>query len=406
MGCGWLSYKVAFHMWRASQRLSTSATSVRVKKPLLLKNEKELVLPRPKRINGTLYQCGWNTGRLAQHLFDDYLPQQPASPMTTNDTITIQVPTFRRSMKTTTSMDVLVMGGNSCGRGMNIQWLERKFLGKILIVNGESYEYPDSSTTTCHNCFTISAQETSLRNMYVPYAAIALIGLIPPTMWPILTMNNRSLLLPSNLKNHHNHTNTREHFLVYASNNCIEYRNQVALALSQIGMIHHGVCRPPLLNESEHNNNNNNFTALAAPHQGRDQWPENYKIFTQYRFCLVLENRLHAGYITEKILNAFLGGCIPIWYGTPDVWDVFNRDAFLYVNVTDPDAINALVRTVRYLEHNRTAYQEVVQRSIVASSQALERYFSMDDSIGKGRLKHDIRVMMGLEDEQYHQLYS
>ena len=33
--------------------------------------------------------------------------------------------------------------------------------------------------------------------------------------------------------------------------------------------------------------------------------------FSYFRFCFVLENRRHEGYITEKIINAFLGGCIP-----------------------------------------------------------------------------------------------
>ena len=37
----------------------------------------------------------------------------------------------------------------------------------------------------------------------------------------------------------------------------------------------------------------------------------NKDAFRHYRFCLVLENHYLEGYITEKIMNAFGGGCIP-----------------------------------------------------------------------------------------------
>jgi hypothetical protein len=230
----------------------------------------------------------------------------------------------------------------------------------------------------------ISSQAPGPRNVYVPYAAVAFAAFMPPHTWHVLTMNNRSII-----------QNTREHFLIYATKRCVGYRNQVALALSQLSVIHHGKCRPKVASE--------NLTKLARSSMGHSQWASNYMIFSQYRFCLVLENKRHPGYITEKIINAFISGCIPIWYGTTDVWDIFNKDSFLYVNVTQPESIHELVQQVRYLEGNRTAYNEFVHRPILAAN-ALERFFSLDDSIANGRLKHKIRVMMGLEDEQYQPL--
>jgi hypothetical protein len=38
-------------------------------------------------------------------------------------------------------------------------------------------------------------------------------------------------------------------------------------------------------------------------------------VFQDYRFGLVMENKKSDGYITEKIVNAYLsGGTVPIWY--------------------------------------------------------------------------------------------
>ena len=47
---------------------------------------------------------------------------------------------------------------------------------------------------------------------------------------------------------------------------------------------------------------------------------------------MVFENRLSRRYVTEKIVNAFLSGAIPIYWGTPYVTQMFNPKAFIYVN--------------------------------------------------------------------------
>ncbi len=379
-------------------------------------HQQQRVRVRPKRKTGTVYTCGFDTGRLAQHLFDDYFPQSStissssssrqedydraySGPISFDD---------RMHYNATTAADILVYGGGDCG-AVRIHWLKQHFCGKILFVKGESFVRFGS---TGPNAFMISSQPTWARNIYVPYVAIVLIGIVPPHLWPIIMFDeNAENSSPNDHRQQqyqHHAITKRDFFLIYVAQNCVEYRNRVALALSQVGVVHHGRCRPK---QAHHNNstNHSNFTELAHP-QGHDEstinnfWVNNVQLFSNYRFCLVLENKLQPGYITEKILIAFLGGCIPIWYGTTDVWDVFHPDSFLYVNVTQPESIDRVVDQVRYLEGNVTAYQEFKQHAILAwGNTTLERYFSLTDSIGNGRLKHQIRVMMGLEDEAYQQ---
>jgi hypothetical protein len=171
----------------------------------------------------------------------------------------------------------------------------------------------------------------------------------------------------------------------------------VAETLSRVGLIHYGICVPTNLSE--------NFTQLPSDHLGHSTWVENHKLFQDYRFCLVLENKLQAGYITEKILMAFLGGCIPIWYGTTEIFEIFNRQAFLYLNGTASAAIEVLVRRVEELERDPGAYSAMIQQPILADGNiTLQKYFSFEDAIGQGVLKHEIRVKMGLEDNEYNQL--
>ena len=47
----------------------------------------------------------------------------------------------------------------------------------------------------------------------------------------------------------------------------------------------------------------------------RDEYCKNEDIFRHYRFSLVMENKARIGYMTEKILEAFQAGSIPIYWG-------------------------------------------------------------------------------------------
>ena len=57
---------------------------------------------------------------------------------------------------------------------------------------------------------------------------------------------------------------------------------------------------------------------------------EGYK---DYRFTIVIENCNHDNYYTEKITDAFATGTIPVYWGTDNVFEVFNPDGI--VRLTD-----------------------------------------------------------------------
>ena len=51
--------------------------------------------------------------------------------------------------------------------------------------------------------------------------------------------------------------------------------------------------------------------------------------FKQCKFALVFENSEYPGYVTEKLLHAKAAGCIPIYWGDPDIAKEFNPEAFV-----------------------------------------------------------------------------
>ncbi len=55
--------------------------------------------------------------------------------------------------------------------------------------------------------------------------------------------------------------------------------------------------------------------------------------YSNYKFIIAMENKIADGYITEKIINAFKSGAIPIYWGDPKIAkELFNEKAFVCVN--------------------------------------------------------------------------
>jgi hypothetical protein len=177
--------------------------------------------------------------------------------------------------------------------------------------------------------------------------------------------------------------------IIYVVNRCGTFRNEAALELSKAaGLEIHQNPKCPKRNDK----------FLAIPNEDwttRDLYKENWRLYSKYKYCLVIENTDTADYITEKLFMAFLGGCLPIYWGTMDVWNLFNRRAFVFYDMDNP---SEALEEIKYLEANETAYKEKLDQQILAHGQAtIEKYLSLADDVGKGSLKHQIRAMLGIE---------
>ena len=91
---------------------------------------------------------------------------------------------------------------------------------------------------------------------------------------------------------------------------------------------------------------------------------------------------------------AFIGGCIPIYYGSVEIFDIFNKNSFVFYNISNPQPALDLVEN---LESNETRYEEMMGEPIAANGKVtIEEYFSFNNSIGNGVLKKRIREKLSL----------
>jgi hypothetical protein len=173
--------------------------------------------------------------------------------------------------------------------------------------------------------------------------------------------------------------NTGERFLIYVSRRCEHFREKTFDYFSDIGQVYaaskcHGY-GSKYIQDTENRGKN---------------WGDAYKYMRRYRFALTLENKNTVGYHTEKILNAFAAGSVPIYFGSKSILNIFNKNAFVFY---DPKNPKIAVERVLYLENNHTAYNEVLNNPILVEG-ALEKYFSLTDDIGGGQLKKRIRSFL------------
>lgn len=87
-------------------------------------------------------------------------------------------------------------------------------------------------------------------------------------------------------------------------------------------------------------------------------------------------------------------GCIPIYHGPTMIFDIFNKDAFVFYNISEPEKS---LGHVKDLNENHELYESMLASPILANGQnTIEKYFSFDESIGNGYLKKEIRKKLGL----------
>ena len=87
-----------------------------------------------------------------------------------------------------------------------------------------------------------------------------------------------------------------------------------------------------------------------------------------FRFSIAFENTSHPGYATEKIVQAFSAGTIPIYWGDPRIAETFNPGAF--VNCHDYPSWDAVVEAVKAIDEDPARCRAILETPALADPQA------------------------------------
>jgi len=387
----------------------------------------QLQPPVPKAFRGRLYACNWEG--IARYMFPDYEFMGK----------------FESETNTADENDILVAALQPWGRCIDGGDEKTSFAGKILYINAEFIGDPVSKAWN-------EKQKYPIQNIYQmgPYPKKrfadkgyedyheghsiqvyqATLNFFSSIYWDTNSETDTFFdpwkQLAEGNGGSHKHQGTPIPAIIYIHRHCVSYRQKAAALLAKTfrdiavsgsnqvekpstntknetapsSFLHYGgdcqveggIPVPPAIREGWEN-------------KERSQFKSNYKtIYPRYKYCLVMENTKTDGYVTEKLLHALLAGCLPIYYGSKDVYKIFREDAFVYFNVSSPQPA---LREIRNLENNHTEYLRRTDRSLpllkatfngdkLSTAATVDKYFSLFPSIGTGKLCREIHQKMGL----------
>lgn len=90
----------------------------------------------------------------------------------------------------------------------------------------------------------------------------------------------------------------------------------------------------------------------------------------QYKFCLCFENSSYKGYTTEKILEAKLAGCIPIYWGNPEIEKDFKKNS--YISLHDFNSLDLLLQEIIKIDSDEIYYNNIVNEPLLTKNKYTE----------------------------------
>ena len=106
-----------------------------------------------------------------------------------------------------------------------------------------------------------------------------------------------------------------------------------------------------------------------------------FEVLPEYKFCLCPENSVYDGYVTEKLIDAYAGGTVPIYSGTMSVDCDFNENAFInYMNWKDMDKLVSTVEAIDFLD---SSYKAIYEQPLLLEEPKLDDAIAFVRSIVK-----------------------
>lgn len=92
----------------------------------------------------------------------------------------------------------------------------------------------------------------------------------------------------------------------------------------------------------------------------------------QYKFSIAYENSRDPGYCTEKIVDAFAAGTVPIYWGDPHIKEEFNPESFVCAD--DYPDNDALIDAIQAIDKDDALYLRYCRAPILTPGCRAERY--------------------------------
>jgi hypothetical protein len=95
------------------------------------------------------------------------------------------------------------------------------------------------------------------------------------------------------------------------------------------------------------------------------------KFFSSYKFSLAMENSNGDGYISEKLIQSFYSGTIPIYYGDYLIDEYINPKT--YILIKGEKDIEAKIEYIKSLDKDDEKYRSILRENVIVDNNFTKR---------------------------------
>lgn len=113
-------------------------------------------------------------------------------------------------------------------------------------------------------------------------------------------------------------------------------------------------------------------------------WTEEYRNFLgQYKFIICFENTKIGTYSTEKIVNPYLSGTIPIYWSSHAVKNVFNEDSMLFLENERIDTFHELINKIIEIDNDDEKFLKIVNQPVFKNMDYWNQNYTIESIANK-----------------------
>lgn len=102
-------------------------------------------------------------------------------------------------------------------------------------------------------------------------------------------------------------------------------------------------------------------------HFGPDKNIPIFDSLKDYAFSIIIENAFDELFFTEKLLNCFVSGTIPVYVGSKNIDTVFDSEGIIHIEDLRPESVSEIVKELSLEEYHKRI--EAVKRNYVIAQQ-------------------------------------
>ena len=97
---------------------------------------------------------------------------------------------------------------------------------------------------------------------------------------------------------------------------------------------------------------------------------DKIKFLSSYKFSIAMENTEGQGYISEKILDSFIAGTIPIYYGGYMIDEFINPKSFILIK--NEKDMKEKIEYIKKIDNNEKLYKNILKENLFINDDILE----------------------------------